>query len=71
MKLIVTAATLPSLFADKLPIGAACDTNINCNNNCLDGRWTIASRDGADVFVCDPKNTDHPCTSEANVLGAL
>jgi len=63
MKLTIAIETLLSglaLAADKLPIGAACDTNVNCNNNCLDGRWTIANRGGADVFVCDPKNTDSP-----------
>ena len=55
MNLVIPIALLSGLaLADKLPAGAACGTNVDCNDNCMDSRWTIADQDGAYVLVCDP-----------------
>lgn len=57
--LIIATALLSGLaLAEKLLAGAACGTNADCNDNCLDSRWAPANQDGKYTFVCDPDLAD-------------
>ena len=60
MKLLLIATALLSglALAEKLPAGAACGSNADCNDNCLDSRWAPANQDGKYTFVCDPNLAD-------------
>lgn len=41
-----------------MPPDTACHTNVECNQKCQDGRWTIAKQANEYIFVCDPKAVD-------------
>jgi hypothetical protein len=59
MKPIITIALLSGLaLADKLPAGATCGTNVDCNKNCLISQWTLAKQGTDYAFVCDPNLAD-------------
>jgi hypothetical protein len=39
--------------------GSVCKTNVECNANCIDSKWTIAAQtDGSYKLVCDPTISD-------------
>jgi hypothetical protein len=59
MKSFITFVLLfGSALAAKYPAGATCRTNTECDGNCINKQWTIANRDGAYVFACDPNVAD-------------
>ncbi|KAM0717330.1 hypothetical protein Q7P37_007182 [Cladosporium fusiforme] len=56
--LIFTSSTL--VTAKSTP-GTKCRTNSDCNQNCLDGKWTIIpdyNDTSRSVFACDPLHAD-------------
>jgi hypothetical protein len=55
-KSLITALALlaSTAFAAKYEAGTICHSNVECNNNCINGQWTVAETDGGYVFVCDP-----------------
>ena len=56
MKLLASVVSLFAVasLADKYPPGTNCHTNRECNNQCLDGTWTIMQVQGDYQLVCDP-----------------
>ncbi|KAJ5741985.1 hypothetical protein N7533_011394 [Penicillium manginii] len=45
-------------LAAKYPAGTNCHSNLECNDNCLDGKWTITNVQGDYQLVCDPTKDD-------------
>lgn len=56
LSIAITALASSALVGAKYVPGAKCNTNIECNNNCLGGRWTTVpdGDSGRDIFACDP-----------------
>jgi hypothetical protein len=40
------------------PPGTICQTNKECDANCLGGQWSVALKNNNAVLLCDPKKTD-------------
>ncbi|EAW11771.1 uncharacterized protein ACLA_094710 [Aspergillus clavatus NRRL 1] len=60
MKLLaatVSLLTVPVL-AGKYAAGTVCNTNTECVDHCLEGRYTIVSHNGGFAFACDPNSAD-------------
>jgi hypothetical protein len=59
-KSLITALALlaSTAFAAKYESGTICHSNVECNDNCINGQWTVAEKDGGYVFVCDPGVTN-------------
>jgi hypothetical protein len=60
MKFLVATVAIfaSSTLAAKYAAGDPCHTNVECEENCLDKRYTVAEQDGGFVFVCDPSAAD-------------
>ncbi|CAI7592886.1 unnamed protein product [Penicillium pancosmium] len=59
MKLLASISLFAvAALAVTYPAGTNCHTNTECNNNCLDGSWTIMNVDGDYQLVCDPTKGD-------------
>ena len=77
MKLIIAIALLCKLALAKYSPGSACNTNIECNENCIDSQWTLSEQSGTYAFVCDPSVADPAqyfkadCQKAAPIIGAL
>lgn len=55
---LVTLFTFMSTAAAVYKAGTPCYTNVECNQNCIDKKWTIQNIDSDYVLVCDPKGVD-------------
>jgi hypothetical protein len=59
MKLLASISLFAvASLAAKYPAGTNCHSNLECNDNCLDGKWTITNVQGDYQLVCDPTKDD-------------
>lgn len=59
MKYLQAIAVLATVtHAAKYPAGAICQTNKDCDANCLDSQWSVGQMNSDSVFICDPAKAD-------------
>lgn len=77
MKLIIAIALLFRLALAKYNPGSTCNTNVECNENCIDSQRTLSEQGGAYIFACDPSVADPAqyfkadCQQAAPIIGAI
>jgi hypothetical protein len=58
MRSFITLAFLAGSALAAAP-GSVCNTNVECNADCINSKWTIAAQtDGSYKFVCDSTTQD-------------
>jgi hypothetical protein len=55
---IIPLFAATSLTAAKYPAGTICHTNVECNQHCINSKWTVTRMQDDYNLVCDPNTKD-------------